>query len=624
MLSTIKLIGNNFFYSSNRSNIHKKGIIITHYSRNVSKASYNDHIKMLEKVYYPEKRDWNSESISKLLRSRKVHFKEENEFPINWNDEENLEYDDIDNEPKLKSNPIDKMNTYHFRSLYNHLQKQFINNILKNTNIKSDYPYMSDSAKQIYKRIYESNRKEKFFESYDLYIKWRDEHKNEEIPIELMEEMMTVCQRLRLVEFAEKLYFDINNAVKKKRFFPLLKVYNQYLDICARLKQVERATKVWNEIKSNPNLAPDEYSYCAICLLHRNSNMIEELYNTYLEAKKNRKLTSSVFSIVLSSNLSAERLLEITNELTKFKEIHPYNFSSVVIKIAECEGNKELDKLVPILMKNVRMDARCYEALIYYYGKRKHFKRAKKTFLQLVDSGHKPSSFGVSSFLNLLANMKMGENMIKITSHFLGIDFNHPIFNGDNIIEKIMDALKSDKVLINSSNVVNNITIKNVLSMDVKSLATLMSSLTKMKKEILTINLFTIVRKFNYKIINSVMYNCVVNALSRVGMMSIVPMIIDDMKSKGFNPCAITYTSFMKGYAMEGNLAKCREVFISMIENNITIDKGFLTLIMSAHCTKNSLTELLNLNDVLSQISETPLLKEIKEILKEKISKMQS
>lgn len=550
--------------------------------------------------------NYQDKSFSKFLRSCSNIENEYNNFSTDNIGTETLN----ENKQKTNNEPNEQ-----YKFLYNLLQRQFMNSILKNNIMAEVISPLSErdhSAASIYKTIFKYNREEQFGASYELFMSWSEEYKTEDTFVELLEEMMTVAQRLRKQSLAERVFEGIKKSQESEGKSPHIKIYNQLLDIYARLKQVEKANYIWREIKSYNNLSPDEYSYCAMCLVYRNANRKDDLLNMYREAKTNNRLTSSVFSIVLSYNLSWNDLREVVDDLSKSAEIHPFNFSSVVIRIAESKMN-ELDRFVQPMQRNTYMDTRCFEALIYFYEKRNYLKRAKKVFMNMLQNRMKPTPFGMSSFINILGSMKMEESLFEISSKLLGIDMSTDLFQKDDVLKSLQASVEvSIFVQEISVEVLNpkspdHRTIQRLTSLDLRILVALMSSLTKVGQEPLAISMFCLIRNHYGRRLTNVIYNCVINALSRMGYPDYIEMVVVDMMHNGIKSCVITYTTWIKGYAMSMNLNKCREILLVMTKNNVSPDAVVLSLLIKAHQKSNSKEQIQKLKRVMAKLPQTPL-----------------
>lgn len=504
---------------------------------------------------------------------------------------------------------------HQYKMLYELLQRQFMNSIL-NTSLEDLIPSSErdKSAVQIYQTIYKNNRGGEFGASYEIYQSWSQNHEGPH-PLALLEEMLTVAQKLRKLKLAETVFERIQTHSRVLRLNqPIynIKVYNQMLDIYARMKEVHKAKILWDDIQSVAPKALDEYSYTAMCLLYRNTNRDDDLLCIYREARKRKMLTSSVFSIVLSSYLSLTDLRNVIEDLAECKEVHPINFTLSIFRIVESK-TLALDKYIKPLSDATCMDSRCYEVLIYFYDQRNFLKRSKRVFIKMLREGIKPSPFGLSSFIHIAARMNMKRSLLDLSDKLLGINMESEVFQSPHYLEVLQQALDDDMFVQDVADTLRNTsksyqdTVHRVISLDTRVLISLMTALNRVGQEHLTLYIFSFLRKYCGRRVSNVTYNCALNSLTRLGHIEIVESVIDDMIHNGYKPCVVSYTTWMKAYAMVNNLPKCRYILEKMFEDKVHVDHIILKLVRQVHEANYNKYDMQKLSELLNQYSSSPL-----------------
>jgi pentatricopeptide repeat protein len=90
---------------------------------------------------------------------------------------------------------------------------------------------------------------------------------------------------------------------------------------------------------------------------------------------------------------------------------------------------------------------------------------------------------------------------------------------------------------------------------------------------------------------NTVVYNAVIDAQARVGLMDEVSLLVRSMEPDGCTPDVITYSTIVKGYCVGGDLEAAFEVFRNMQKNNMAKDSVVYNTLLDG-CTRHSRNDL--------------------------------
>lgn len=93
---------------------------------------------------------------------------------------------------------------------------------------------------------------------------------------------------------------------------------------------------------------------------------------------------------------------------------------------------------------------------------------------------------------------------------------------------------------------------------------------------------------------NTVVYNGVIDAHARLGMMDEVSLLIQNMEPDGCTPDSITYSTIVKGYCIAGDLDKAFEVFRSMQQNQTNNDSACYNTLLDG-CVRSNRMDLADL-----------------------------
>mmetsp|Transcript_18962 Transcript_18962/g.35230 ORF Transcript_18962/g.35230 Transcript_18962/m.35230 type:complete len:1026 (-) Transcript_18962:200-3277(-) len=388
--------------------------------------------------------------------------------------------------------------------------------------------------------------------------------------------------------------FQVLQKLKESGVTADLAVYNCVLDVCVSAGDMSRARELIAEMRTISKLDMIAYNtflkgFCGVGDIHGAKELLLEMesagmppndvsYNCMINAAVSKGLWQEAWSTVDMMERSGVKVDHYTVSIL-MKALKKSKDSRNVGRALALLDHSGLDPCSDEVMLQTLL-----ETCIRH---REHF-RLQSITKSFEKSSLQPSVFTYGSLIKACSILKRVDKCWELWSKMADERAMEP---NDIVLGCMLDALVCNDHVEEALSLFKKYQEKVRPNTIIYS--TLMKGFANSRQASRAMDMWREMRESGMSM-NTVVYNGVIDAQARLGLMDEVSLLVQTMEKDGCEPDPITYSTIVKGYCVSGMLDKAFDVFRSMQQNQMANDSIVYNTLLDG-CVRQNRMDLADL-----------------------------